>query len=31
MEAARAYSETLTIYFDRAPEEGGKVRMIAAE
>ena len=31
MEKARAYSETLTIYFDRAPEEGGKVRMIAAE
>lgn len=28
MEAARAYSDDLTLYYDRAPEEGGKIRMI---
>lgn len=25
---ARAFSDSLTIYFDRSPEEGGKVRMV---
>lgn len=29
--AARAYSATLTIYYDRAPSEGGKVRVVIAE
>lgn len=29
--AARAYSAQLTIYYDRAPNEGGKVRMVVAE
>ena len=28
LEAARAYSDDLTLYYDRAPEEGGKIRMI---
>lgn len=28
MEAARAYSDDLTLYYDRAPEDGGKIRMI---
>ena len=28
MEAARAYSDNLTLYYDRAPSEGGKIRMI---
>lgn len=28
MEAARAYSDDLTLYYDRAPAEGGKIRMI---
>lgn len=28
---ARAYAETLTVYYDRAPEEGGKVRMVVAK
>jgi len=28
LEAARAYSDTLTIYYDRRPEEGGKVRFV---
>ena len=28
MEAARAYSDALTLYYDRAPSEGGKIRMI---
>ena len=25
---ARAYADTLTIYYDRAPQEGGKVRLV---
>lgn len=29
--AARAYSATLTVYYDRAPSEGGKVRLVVAE
>lgn len=28
MEAARAYSDSLTLYYDRAPDEGGKIRII---
>ena len=28
MEAARAYSDDLTLYYDRTPAEGGKIRMI---
>ncbi len=28
MEAARAYSDELTLYYDRTPAEGGKIRMI---
>lgn len=31
LDEARAYSSTLTIYYDRAPEEGGKVRVVVAE
>ncbi len=27
---ARAFSETLTVYYDRAPSEGGKIRMVIA-
>lgn len=30
MEAARAYSDDLTLYYDRAPGEGGKIRLIVA-
>lgn len=28
MESARAYSDNLTLYYDRAPENGGKIRLI---
>ncbi len=28
MEAARAYSDGLTLYYDRSPSEGGKIRLI---
>lgn len=28
LDKARAYSDTLTIYYDRAPQEGGKVRLV---
>ncbi len=28
---ARAFSETLTVYYDKAPEDGGKVRVVVAE
>jgi hypothetical protein len=28
LKAARAYSDDLTLYYDRAPSEGGKIRMI---
>lgn len=28
MEAIRAYSDGLTLYYDRAPSEGGKIRLI---
>ncbi len=28
---ARAYSEKLTVYYDRLPEDGGKVRLVVAE
>lgn len=27
---ARAFSETLTVYYDRTPSEGGKIRMVIA-
>jgi hypothetical protein len=30
LELARAYSDTLTIYYDKAPDQGGKVRMVVA-
>ena len=28
VEAARAYSDDLTLYYDRDPNQGGKIRMI---
>ena len=28
LDEARAYADTLTIYYDRAPQEGGKVRLV---
>ena len=28
LDEARAYSDTLTVYYDRAPQEGGKVRLV---
>lgn len=28
MEAIRAYSDTLTLYYDRSPAEGGRIRLI---
>ena len=28
---ARAYAETMKIYYDKAPEDGGKVRMVIVE
>ena len=28
MESARAYSDSLTLYYDRPPENGGKIRLI---
>ena len=28
MEAIRAYSDDLTLYYDRDPAQGGKIRMI---
>lgn len=28
---ARAYAETMTIYYDKAPEDGGKVRMVVVQ
>lgn len=28
---ARAFSDNLTIYYDKAPEDGGKIRMVVAE
>ena len=27
---ARAYSGTLTVYYDKSPDEGGKVRLVVA-
>ena len=27
---ARAFSDNLTIYYDKAPEDGGKIRIIVA-
>lgn len=31
VEAARAYAEKLTVYYDKAPEYGGKIRMVVVE
>ncbi len=31
IDEARAYSDSLTVYYDKAPQEGGKVRLIVAE
>lgn len=28
---ARAYSDTLTVYYDRSPAQGGKIRLLVAE
>ena len=28
LERARAYSDNLTIYYDKAPQDGGKVRVV---
>ena len=28
---ARAFSDNITIYYDRAPEDGGKVRMVVVQ
>lgn len=30
-EPGRAFSEHLTVYYDKAPEDGGKVRVVVAE
>lgn len=31
LDEARSYASSLTIYYDRSPEEGGKVRLVVAE
>mgnify|MGYP004506579563 CR=1 FL=1 len=31
LESARAYSDDLTVYYDRAPGDGGKIRLIVVE
>lgn len=31
LDAALAYTNTLTVYFDRSPAQGGKVRLVVAE
>ena len=31
VEAARAYSEVLTVYYDKPPQSGGKIRMVVVE
>ena len=31
MESARAYSDNLTLYYDRTPENGGKIRLIVVD
>ena len=31
VEAARAYSEYLTVYYDKNADNGGKIRMIVVE
>ena len=28
LETALNYADTLTVYYDRAPEQGGKIRMV---
>ena len=30
LDDARAFADTLTVYYDRAPAEGGKIRMVVA-
>jgi hypothetical protein len=30
LDDARAFSETLTVYYDRAPSDGGKIRVVVA-
>ena len=31
LDEARAYSDSLTVYYDRAPQDGGKVRVVVVE
>jgi hypothetical protein len=31
LDEARAFSDRLTVYYDRIPQEGGKVRLVVAE
>lgn len=31
LDTARAYSSTLTLYYDKNPEEGGKIRLVVVE
>ncbi len=31
MKAARAYSDSMTLYYDRAPQDGGKIRLVEVE
>ncbi len=31
LDEARAYSDSLTVYYDKAPQEGGKVRIVVVE
>ena len=30
LNAARAFSSTLTVYYDKSPDEGGKIRLVVA-
>ena len=30
LDAARAFSSTLTVYYDKSPDEGGKIRLVVA-
>ena len=30
-ELARAYSDDLTVYYDKSPEQGGKIRLVVVE
>ena len=31
LDEARAYSANLTVYYDRAPDQGGKIRVVRAD